>query len=215
MAVAPNLSELRSHGVRLDALLDYFMRSRKAQVVAFSPFTVHNRPAGLLLTPGAGSDRNHRTLVALENSLDLPIRRITLGTNRVEKAVTKIVQTAEAFADQLQVELNQIAYGGRSFGGRSCSIAVAQGLPAAALILLSYPLHPPGKPDSLRVDHFDQITIPTLFISGRKDPFGTPEEFETHIPTIVGPYFMEWIDGNHAPKDDEAIIEEIRVFLQR
>ena len=51
-------------------------------------------------------------------------------------------------------------------------MAVAQGLPAAGLILLSYPLHPPGKPENLRVEHFPAITVPVLMISGKSDPFG-------------------------------------------
>ena len=47
----------------------------------------------------------------------------------------------------------RVVLGGRSMGGRMCSMAVAEGLPAAGLVLLSYPLHPPGKPDKLRVEH--------------------------------------------------------------
>ena len=70
-----------------------------------------------------------------------------------------------------------VALGGRSFGGRMCSMAVAEGLPAAALVLIAYPLHPPGRADRLRVEHFPQISVPCLFVSGTRDPFGTPDEF--------------------------------------
>jgi len=179
-----------------------------------SPFTEQTRPAGLVLTPGASADRDHRTLVALDDALDdLPVLRLTLGTNRVPNAVKKIVAAGEDFADALGVSPDRLAYGGRSFGGRSCSVAVAEGLPAAALVLLSYPLHPPGKPDNLRVDHFGDISVPTLFVSGRKDPFGTPEEFAQHIPQISGTTVVEWVDGNHAPTNDEPVIDHVRTFL--
>lgn len=179
-----------------------------------SPFTDSNRPAGLILTPGASADRDHHTLVAIEESIDLPVVRLTLGTNRVPAAVKKIAAAAEQLADELGVPLQRLAYGGRSFGGRACSVAVAEGLPAAALVLLSYPLHPPGKPDNLRVEHFADITVPTLFVSGRKDPFGTPDEFDQHTPAIAGSTTIEWVEGNHSPKNNEPVIDHVRAFLR-
>lgn len=183
--------------------------------MARSPFTKRNRPAGLVLTPGASADRDHRTLVAIDEALDLPVLRLTLATTSVPSAVKKVVAAAEAFADETGVPMEQLAYGGRSFGGRACSVAVAEGLPAAALVLLSYPLHPPGKPEKLRVDHFADIAVPTLFVSGRKDPFGTADEFGEHISTIEGPAMMEWVDGNHSPKNDEPVVEAVCAFLHR
>ena len=187
---------------------------RDAESVTSSPFTASSRPAGLVLTPGASADRDHHTLVAIDEALgDLPVLRLTLGTNRVPSAVKKIIAASEEFADELGVSLDRLAYGGRSFGGRSCSVAVAEGLPAAALVLLSYPLHPPGKPDNLRVDHFPGIAVPTLFVSGRKDPFGTPTEFERYMPAIPGPTFVDWVDGNHSPKNDTPVIKRVREFL--
>lgn len=180
-----------------------------------SPFTKRSRPAGLILTPGASADRDHRTLVGIDDALvDLPVLRLTLGTNRVPSAVKKIVAGAAAFADELGVPLDRLAYGGRSFGGRCCSVAVAEGLPAAALVLLSYPLHPPGKPDNVRVEHFPAITVPTLFVSGRRDPFGTPDEFAEHVPAICGQTTVAWVDGNHSPKDDAPVIDHVRSFLR-
>src|SRR5262249_57714190 len=79
-----------------------------------------------------------------------------------------------------------LALGGRSMGGRMCSMAVSEGLPARALVLISYPLHPPGKPENLRVDHFPNLDVPCLFVSGTKDPFGSPDELETHAKAIPG-----------------------------
>ena len=171
-------------------------------------------PAGLILTPGASADREHKTLVAIDDAIDeFAVVRLTLGTTSVNRAVAKIVEAAEALAAELGVGTDRLAYGGRSFGGRACSVAVAEGLPAAALVLLSYPLHPPGKPDNLRVDHFGDLDVPTLFVSGEKDPFGSPDEFGAHVPAVAGPTTVEWVAGGHAPKADDAIVGHVRRFL--
>lgn len=75
-------------------------------------------------------------------------------------------------------------------GGRMCSM-VAAGVDGDApptnlrgLVLISYPLHPPGKPENLRVEHLPDITVPTLFISGTKDTFGTPDEIREWTATM-------------------------------
>lgn len=173
-------------------------------------------PAGLILTPGASADRDHAPLVAIEKGLpEIAVERLTLATTSVPRAAAKIVEAAAALAERLDVAADQIALGGRSFGGRSCSVAHAEGLAAASLVLLSYPLHPPGKPEKLRVDHFPSITAPSLFVSGEKDPFGTPAEFGAHLASIPGPVTVEWVPGNHSPKNqDAAIIAAIRTFFE-
>ena len=70
---------------------------------------------------------------------------------------------------------DRIVLGGRSMGGRICSMAVADGLPAAGLVLISYPLHPPGRPERLRIEHLPALEVPCLFMSGTRDTFGTPD----------------------------------------
>lgn len=182
--------------------------------MARKTFSKRTRPAGLVLTPGASADRNHATLVAIEEGIpDLPVMRLTLGTTSVKRAVALIAEAGRAFAEEIGAAPKKIAYGGRSFGGRACSVAVAEGLPAAALVLLSYPLHPPGKPEKLRVDHFGDIAVPTLFVSGDKDPFGKPDEFEEHLPAIAGDATMIFTSGNHSPKDNDAVVAHVRTFL--
>jgi predicted alpha/beta-hydrolase family hydrolase len=64
--------------------------------------------------------------------------------------------------------------GGKSYGGRIASMAAADGMPAAALVFLGYPLHPPGKPDRIRDEHLYTLEIPMLFLHGTKDPFADP-----------------------------------------
>lgn len=177
-------------------------------------FTKRSRPAGLVLTPGASADRDNATLVAIDEGIpDLPVLRLTLATTSVPNAVKKIIAAGTSFAEELGVNPRKLAYGGRSFGGRSCSVAVAEGLPAAALVLLSYPLHPPGKPDKLRVDHFPEISTPTLLVSGEKDPFGKPDEFAAHLPAIAGPTAMEFVPGNHSPKGNDEVVDIVRAYL--
>lgn len=185
-------------------------------------------PAGvgaLLLTPGAGADRNHHTLVALEQAVSpLPCSRVDFpyrlagkrAPDRAPVAVAHLRAHAAALATAAGVDPDRLVLGGRSYGGRMCSIAVAQGLPVAGLILLSYPLHPPGRPDSLRVEHFPDVSVPVLLISGSTDPFGSPAEFATHLAAIPGPVTQVWLTGGHDPRNaDGAIAAAVVEWLAR
>lgn len=173
-------------------------------------------PAGLLLTHGAGGDRTHHGLVALDEGLDLPVERVDFpyrregrrAPDRAGKILPFIEAEAAAFARRLGAEPGDLVLGGRSFGGRMCSMAVAEGLPAAGLVLLSYPLHPPGKPERLRVDHFGALTVPCLFVSGERDPFGSPEELAAHLGAIPGEVTVRFVPGGHDPRpaSDEEIV---------
>lgn len=171
----------------------------------------------LVLTPGAGADREHHTLVAIEAAVSLPVLRVDFpyrlaGKRAPDKAPVAIAHLraeAGAFVKRRRVAPGRLALGGRSYGGRMCSMAVAEGLPAAALVLLSYPLHPPGKPDRLRVEHFPLLDLPVLFVSGAKDPFGSPAEFEEEIAAIPGPVTQVWLPGGHDPRHKDTEIATI------
>lgn len=167
------------------------------------------RVDALLLTPGAGADRNQRTLVAVERAVaPLPCERVDFPyrlrggrmPDKPEVAVAHLAEQAGELVASTGIEPDRLAFGGRSYGGRMCSMAVAQGLPAAALVLLSYPLHPPGKPDRLRTEHFPDIRVPVLIVSGRGDPFGAPEEFDRELAAIPGPVTTVWLPGGHDPR---------------
>jgi uncharacterized protein len=179
---------------------------------------------GLLLTPGAGSSKDHASLVALEEAVaPLPVSRIDFpyrregrkAPDRAPKLIACVVEEAAALADRAGVDPASLVLGGRSMGGRMCSMAVAEGLPAAGLVLISYPLHPPGKPDRLRVDHFPQLDVPCVFVSGTRDPFGTPDEFDEHLAAIPGPVTIERIEGKgHALRGADAqIVEAVTAWL--
>lgn len=99
-------------------------------------------------------------------------------------------------------------------GGRVGSVAVAEGLPAAGLVLVSYPLHPPGRPDRLRIEHFPSISVPCLFVSGTRDAFGTPRELETHTANIAAPVTHEWLAGGHALSgSDEKVASVVAAWI--
>ena len=173
-----------------------------------------NGAAGFLVTPGASADRDNRTLVALDDGLDIPVERITIRSRAVRKVHDQLRADMEAFADRLGVDSRALVIGGRSFGGRMCSMLAAAGEPVAGLVLLSYPLHPPGRPDELRTDHFADIDVPVLFVSGTKDPFATPEELEHHASAIPGPVTFEWLEGEpHSPRDDGAVVAAVQGWL--
>lgn len=180
------------------------------------------RPAGLLLAPGAGSDRNHRSLVAIEEAVaPLPVRRVDFpyriagrrAPDRAPVLLAALRREAEAFAADLGVGTDRLVLGGRSMGGRMASMLGAgapdagDALPMAGLVLISYPLHPPGRPDNLRTAHLPSLAVPCLFVQGTADPFGSPAEMNEHLAVIAGAVTTVWIDGGrHDLKGADARI---------
>jgi uncharacterized protein len=162
--------------------------------------------AGLVLAPGASAGRDQPALVAIDAALaaaavrveriDFPYRLAgRRAPDRPPVLVATIVDAARQLARDLGVALHEVAVGGRSMGGRMASVAVAEGLDTAALVLVSYPLHPPGKPERARVEHFGALTVPCLFVSGTRDAFGSPDELEAATAAIVGSVTHVWIEG--------------------
>jgi len=186
------------------------------------------RAEALLLTPGAGGGADHRTLVAIENALfgRLPVRRHDFAYRRAGRrapprapsVVAELMGDLPLIAAELGVSSGGLVIGGRSFGGRVCSMAVADGAPAAGLVLLSYPLHPPGRPERLRTEHFERIGVPCLFVSGTHDPFASPDELREHTAAIAGPVTLRFIDGTrHDPNSIAArgtVIDRITEWLE-
>ena len=96
----------------------------------------------------------------------------------------------------------KLAIGGKSMGGRIASQVAAAGAPdVAGLVLLGYPLHPPGKKDQLRAQHLSQIKAPMLFVQGARDAFGTPDELRPIIGKLKVPAELyEVAGGDHSFK---------------
>ena len=181
-------------------------------------------PEAMLLFPGAGSGRDQRSLVLLEETLaPLPVARADFyyrregrrAPDRAPKLLACVLEEAAALAERTRVDPAHIVLGGRSMGGRICSMAVADGLPAAGLVLIAYPLHPPGRPEKLRIEHLPQLDVPCLFISGTRDAFGKPDELEAHTKAIPGPVTHVWIDkvGHELKNADDRIAEAVQEWL--
>jgi len=161
---------------------------------------------GLVLAPGASAGRDHEGLVAIEDAvqpLGIAVERVDFPYHRAGRRapdrppvlMATVRDAATELAARLQVPEAAIALGGRSMGGRIGSMVAAEGHPVAALVLVSYPLHPPGRPDRARVEHFPDLRMPCLFVSGTRDAFGTPEELEAATASIPGPVTHVWIEG--------------------
>ena len=177
-------------------------------------------PAGLILTPGASARRDHPGLVAIDQAVTqvgVVVERVEFpgqaaGKRRPDPPAVCIetIRTATSeLADRLGVPTSRVAVGGRSMGGRMCSMAVAEGLEVAALVLVSYPLHPPGRPDKLRTAHFPDLHVPCLFVSGRRDAFGAPDELRHEAEAIPGPVTLEFVDGDHSLRKRNPEVADI------
>jgi predicted alpha/beta-hydrolase family hydrolase len=147
---------------------------------------------------------------------DFPYRRSgRKAPDRAPVLLADLTEAATAFVKKKRIPASSLVLGGRSMGGRICSMAVADGLPAAGLILISYPLHPPGKPERLRVEHLPALEVPCLFISGTRDAFGTPKEMEKATEKIPGSVTHVWIEGGtHELKNaDDQIVDAVTGWL--
>jgi uncharacterized protein len=151
---------------------------------------------GLVLTHGAGSDCDTPLLVAVASAFceagfavlrcDLPFRqRRANGPPSPASAAADRAGLHDAVAALKEIVPGRIVLGGHSYGGRQASILAADEPDvAAALLLLSYPLHPPNKPQQLRTGHFPRLSIPTVFVQGTADTFGTIEELRSASESI-------------------------------
>jgi uncharacterized protein len=177
-------------------------------------------PAGLILTPGAAAGRDQPGLVAIDQAVTqvgVMVERVEFpgqaaGKRRPDSPAVCIetIRTATSeLADRLGVPTSRVAVGGRSMGGRMCSMAVAEGLEVAALVLVSYPLHPPGRPDKLRTAHFPDLHVPCLFVSGRRDAFGAPNELRHEAEAIPGPVTLDFVDGDHSLRKRNPEVADI------
>ena len=181
----------------------------------------------VLLYPGAGSDRDHSSLIATERRLgraaaverlDFPYRK------EGRKAPDRAPKLMASIRDDLATIARRrgpVVMGGRSMGGRMTTMVAADvdgGGPVArlaGLVLVCYPLHPPGKPENLRVEHLPDIDVPCLFISGTKDPFGSPDELTEWAATIGAPVEHVWVEGKgHDLRGaDDTIAEALAEFV--
>lgn len=127
---------------------------------------------------------------------DLPFRRRHKGPPQPSRAVEDREGIAAAAAVMRQRTDGALLLGGVSYGGRQVTmLATEQPSIADGLVLLSYPLHPPGKPDKPRTEHLHAITLPSVFVHGDRDPFGTLDELRQALTLIPAPTTLVEIAG--------------------
>ncbi len=163
--------------------------------------------AAMLLSHGAGGDCKSPLMVAVAKAFcdagycvlrwDLPFRqagpRSAPGGSgkRDREGIRQAVQLLRQQAPDVPLYL-----AGQSYGGRQSSMVAAEdpGL-ADGLLLLSYPLHPPGKPAQLRTEHFGLLRTPALFVHGTRDPFGSVEELREAIKLVRVAARLQVVEG--------------------
>lgn len=195
----------------------------------FHQANVDRAPAGAVaLTHGAGSNSDAKLLVALTEALtkvgyavlryDLPFRQegkppTGLQQPRDREGIRKAALVLRERAPGVPLYL-----AGHSYGGRQSTMLAAEDAQVAdALLLLSYPLHPPKQPEKLRTEHFPSLKIPSLFIQGTRDEFGSLGEVEAALKLIPARTELRSIDkAPHAlaPKHANQIAEWFATFTK-
>jgi len=147
---------------------------------------------GVLLAHGAGTNQEHPSVVALREGLAAGrLKAMTFNYPYTERGAKrpdrqdKLLACHRAVADTMSREVDELFLAGRSMGGRIGTYVVAEGYPAAGLVLYAYPLHPPGKPEKLRISQFADIDVPMLFFQGTRDSLSRMELFEEHIAPLA------------------------------
>ncbi|MGB8887016.1 MAG: alpha/beta family hydrolase [Candidatus Korobacteraceae bacterium] len=199
---------------------------------------LHRAEAGagfLVLTHGAGGDCDGPLLVALADKFaaagistlrcDLPFRqRRPHGPPSPSDAKHDQAGLRRAVELMKQQFSGPAFLGGVSYGGRQASMLVAaEPAVVEGLMLLSYPLHPPGRPAQLRTAHFSSLQTPVLFVSGTRDAFGSIEELQGAIKLIPAPTKLVPIEGaghgllqkSNREKLPAQIVQEFRAFFHQ
>lgn len=163
--------------------------------------------AGLVLTHGAGGNADSRLLAVLAEVLaeqgvsvlrcNMPFRQKRPGGPPHPSGAANDREGLRRAVNCLRERVvGKVYLGGQSYGGRQATILASEDQRTTdGLLLISYPLHPPGKPERLRTEHFSELRTPSLFAHGSKDPFGTLEEMREALKLIGGRTELLEIDG--------------------
>src|ERR1700719_829704 len=163
----------------------------------------------LVLAHGAGGNAHMPLLVALAEAFagagfvvlrcDLPFRQQrSFGPPRPGDAARDRLGLKNAITAMRKLSsysLRRLFVGGQSYGGRQASMLLAEEQLADGLLLLSYPLHAPSRPDQPRIQHLSQIAVPVMFVHGTRDPFGTIEEIEAARKLIPAKTLLLPVEG--------------------
>lgn len=180
----------------------------------------------LVVAPGAGSDLDAPFLAGFTRSLN-EAGIATLRFNFLyreagrrapdpEPALRAAWLAAFGEAKERVTPRTPVFVGGKSLGGRIASMCVADGMSAAGLVFLGYPLHPPGKPERIRDEHLYRIKVPMLFLQGTRDPFAKSDLLAGVLKKLGKRAQHEAIEGGDhsfrvkgAKRDDREIGAEL------
>jgi predicted alpha/beta-hydrolase family hydrolase len=172
-----NVEEIRSGGI--DGLLSPASKARGAGLVMAHGAGGNARAAFLEKLAGALAEHGIEVL-----RINLPFRQRHAGPPRPADAALDREGIREAIA-WMRARNKHVFAGGHSYGGRQTSMMAAEDPQAADLLLFtSYPLHPPGKPESPRTEHWPRLRTPAFFVHGTKDAFGSIDEMQSALPLI-------------------------------
>lgn len=153
--------------------------------------------SALVLTHGAGGNADSRLLVALAEALaesgvsvlrcNMPFRQKRPKGPPNSGSAAEDREGLRRAVECMRERGPKVYLGGQSYGGRQATMLASEDESVAdGLLLISYPLHPPGKPERSRTDHFGELRTPSLFVHGSKDPFGTLQEMRVALGRISG-----------------------------
>jgi len=186
------------------------------------------RPSGdaIVLTHGAGSNCQAPLLVEVANQFagagllalrcDLVFRQVRPSGPPSPGGAAKDREGLRAAADAVrQIVGGRVYLGGHSYGGRQATMLAAADTDVAdGLLLLSYPLHPPRRPDELRTSHFPELSTPAVFVHGSRDPFGTIDEMRAALSLIPAPTeLVEVSRAGHDLKGKGAAAQVLKHFM--
>ena len=163
----------------------------------------------VLLAHGAGADMNAATLTTFTDALSaagVPSLRFQYPYRSAGKKMPdrppvlfEATRTAiEELARRTKLPVNRLVIGGRSMGGRYCSMVAGDAddpVACLGLVLLGYPLHAMGKPEKERSDHFPRLTMPVLFVSGTRDSLASKPALTRAARKVKGPREFHWIES--------------------
>ena len=191
--------------------------------------------AAFVFAHGAGGNMNDRGVLQTANALRARgigvVRFNFLYKEKKSSRPDPMPRLKETFGAVVartreEVDPSTLIIGGRSMGGRAGSMLAADGLQCDGLLLLAYPLHPPGRPEQLRDAHLPAIKVPVLCFNGTRDPFCTPSLMEEALKRVTTDWQMEWVEGAdhsfHVLKSSgrtdgevlESIADKVSVWVQ-
>ena len=175
----------------------------------------------LLLAHGAGTDQHHRSILGIRDAVaERGVRVVTFnypyteaGRGRPDRAPV-LLACHRAVADDVSRRFGgPLVMGGRSMGGRMATMLVAEGYPAAGVVLFAYPLHPAGKPERLRIEHLPDVGVPMLFFQGSRDALSRTELFDRHIRPLPGVTVVDMEGADHSFRGKSWPEAELYPFL--